>query len=66
MDSPWGILKNFIYQIFDILIFRDFLDYIGRLNLKDLKSANCQESWFCSFWHVEVRFGLFLGLYWQT
>ena len=26
MDSPWGILKKFIYQIFDILIFRDFLD----------------------------------------
>ena len=24
MDSLWGILKKFIYQIFDILIFRDF------------------------------------------
>ena len=26
MDSLWGILKKIIYQIFDILIFRDFLD----------------------------------------
>ena len=25
MDSLWGILKKIIYQIFDILIFRDFL-----------------------------------------
>ena len=24
MDSLWGILKKIIYQIFDILIFRDF------------------------------------------
>ena len=24
MDSLWGILEKFIYQIFDILIFRDF------------------------------------------
>ena len=24
MDSLWGILKKLIYQIFDILIFRDF------------------------------------------
>ena len=26
MNSLWGILKKFIYQIFDILIFRDFFD----------------------------------------
>jgi len=26
MDSLWGIFKKFIYQIFDISIFRDFLD----------------------------------------
>ena len=32
--------------------------------MKDLKSANCQESWFCSFWHVEVRFGLFFKVIW--
>ena len=26
MDSLWGILKKINYQIFDILIFRDFFD----------------------------------------
>ena len=38
MDSLWGILKKIIYQIFDILIFRDFLDpekcKIGKNHLK--------------------------------
>ena len=38
MDSLWGILKEIIYQIFDILIFRDFLDpekcKIGKNRLK--------------------------------
>ena len=36
MDSLWGILKKIIYQIFDILIFRDFL-YLE--NAKSAKNA---------------------------
>ena len=38
LDSLWGTLKKIIYQIFDIFIFRDFLDpekcKIGKNRLK--------------------------------